>query len=178
MTFFNRTAVGYDTEFVPYPLIPISFGLAVADGREPYYAVNSMMPVRAIKQTPFLMEHVWPQLPITANGDLDQKHPSVKRPDVIAHEIRQYLAAVPNWMLVTNCGSPDDVLLTTLFAVHRPLEGWGYRSFDLEQEAERLGVELPQQPTKEHHALNDAMHNLVSYEFLTQLEQERARDAA
>lgn len=177
MTFFNRTAVGFDTEFVMYPLILISIGLVRPDG-ETYYAVNSMMPFSVLKKTPFLRDYVLPQLPLTPHGDLDHKYPSVKRPDVIAHEIRQYLGAIPNWMLVTDCGSADDVLLTGLFGVHPKLENWNFRSFGLEQEAGRLGVELPKQMTREHHALNDATWNLEMYEYLTQLEQERAREAA
>lgn len=171
------TPVGFDTEFVKDPLLLISIGLVARNG-ETYYAVNSMMPTRAINRTKWLMENVWPKLPLTESNELNYKHPDVKPPHVIAHEVREFLRAIPNWRLVTYFGSSDDVLINNLFAFHRPLEGWNWRSHDIEQERERLDITFPPQTSREHHALDDAAYNLEMYDSLVKHEQERAQEAA
>ncbi|MEU4534389.1 hypothetical protein AB0G15_05945 [Streptosporangium sp. NPDC023825] len=165
------TLIGYDTEFLNLgsTLYPISIGLAFSTGIH-YYAVNKDMPVRAIGANDFLMEHVWPQLPLDKNGNLDYRNTVVKSLGRIAEEIKGLLEAEENgWELVTYCGSQDGTIFGNLFSKGMWPEGWGWWVYDIEQERRRLGVELPEQTTLLHHALSDASYNLACRFWLDDL---------
>lgn len=107
----NRLKYAYDCEFLEdgRTIELISIGLVCEDGRE-YYAVNSDMPVDRIKAHPWLMDNVWPSLPLrgeksglvsvgggrhevklTEPGVLDTSSVLVKPKWVIANEVREFL---------------------------------------------------------------------------------------
>src|SRR5436309_9747296 len=102
----------YDTEFLEdgHTIDLISIGIIADDGRE-YYAVSSEFDEDAVKKHPWLLENVWPQLPLRGSEItvplqelppapemlkgmyLDTMHPTVKARAVIAAEVRDFLLA-------------------------------------------------------------------------------------
>lgn len=163
------TVIWYDTEFLEdgRTIELISIGMVADDGRE-YYAVNADMPVQRIYAHPWLMANVAPTLPLR---DIHSKHliavdttrPEVKPPFVIANEVREFIQATPGPQLRAWYGAYDHVVLMQLWGpmVNKP-EGIPMWTYDLKQEAERLGcTSIPEQATGEHNALADARHNRV-----------------
>ncbi|WP_420874235.1 hypothetical protein [Nocardia gipuzkoensis] len=180
----------YDSEFLDdgKTIEPISIGIVCEDGRE-YYAVNSDMPVERIKKHHWLMENVWPSLPLrghktglkyTGRGDskhevgllepgvLDSASVLVKPKWVIANEVRDFLLSEGEPQLWAHYPSYDHVLLAQLWGpMHRLPEGIPMRTNDLQQEIERTdGFEAPVQASGHHNALEDARHNLVVFQAL------------
>ncbi len=177
----------YDFEFIEdgRTIDLISIGVVADDGRE-YYAVNADVDQDRIFSHPWLKDNVWPYLPTQtvpmgqfARGlwvRLDQEHPDVKHPEVIANEVRDFLLAGPTepelWAWYA---AYDHVALMQLWGpmMARPerIPMW---TNDIRQEQHRLGVQnMPGQQAKEHHALDDARHNKVMHEWLIHIEQTR-----
>lgn len=181
------TKIYYDSEFLEdgKTIELISIALVAEDGRE-YYAVNRDMPVRRIKESPWLMANVVPSLP-KAHGDrrmtqpkswlFDYASPMVKRREVIADGVRDFIQATPDVQLWASYGAYDHVVLAQLWGSMIDLpDGVPMWTNDLQQEAARLGLsdaDLPRQPDGHHNALADARHNKVVAEFLASKEAAR-----
>lgn len=177
--------VFYDTEFVEqgpdHPIHFISIGIVTEDGRE-LYAVNADMDQGLVRKHPFVGKHVWPHLPLVgpkpgvrggSHKRLDLNHPDVRPRAQIARLVSDFLADTPDVELWAWYGAYDHVVLAQLFGTmvdlpdHIPM--W---TGDLKQEAARLGdLQLPEQPSGEHHALADARHNLTRARALNLLER-------
>lgn len=132
------TTYAYDTEFLENgrTIELISIGIVADDGRE-YYAVNVDMPTDRIAQDPWLMQNVWPHLPLVdynpaplitgarsdygiyIRGSLDQKSEFVKPQWVIRNEVRAFLTAGASeenpTHLWADYGAYDHVVLAQLF---------------------------------------------------------------
>lgn len=175
----------YDTEFLEdgKTIELISIGLVTEDGRE-YYSVASDAPWDRIRKHRWLMENVWPHLPLrgqrsgltytgngpsrheiklTEPGTIDLSDVRVKPTWVIANEVRDFIQATPDPQLWAWYGAYDHVALAWLYGPMSELpEGIPMWTNDLRQEAERLGnPTLPEQTDGEHNALADARHNMV-----------------
>lgn len=185
----------YDTEFLETgaSLDIISIGIVCEDGRE-YYAVNADAPWDRIAQHGWLMANVVPSLPrlggearqrwIDSRAQqrsnpvyLDHSDRSVKPKPQIAHEVKRFLLSYGTPELHAWYGSFDHVCLAWLFGPMSDMpEGIPYWTYDLKQEATRLGLtddDLPQQTSGVHNALADARHNVVRARFLEQVAAER-----
>ncbi|MFF9192708.1 3'-5' exonuclease family protein [Streptomyces rochei] len=165
-----------DLEFLPkFPSLPgtVSIGLHDDVGRD-YYAVNADMDVAVVRDNPFLREHVWPYLPLTADGELDLSHPSVKSEHQIRRDLEAYFDADPrpDKILYANHGA-QDVLRLHAFWGHDwnrmpdVIPTWAE---DLKALRVRAGdPEMPKQESTEHHALEDARYNRAMHEALIAL---------
>jgi hypothetical protein len=119
------TIHAFDTEFIDdgHTIELISIGIVCEDGRE-YYAVNRDMPVRRIRKHRWLMDNVVPSLP-KAYGDrrmtmpkrwlFDYAHPSVKKRDHIAKDVRRFLLANGKPELYADFCAYDRVVLAQLW---------------------------------------------------------------
>lgn len=173
-----HTPVGMDFEFYEdgIRIDLISVGFARPDGQN-YYAVNADMPVGKVVCRPWLKDNVWPLLPLDDDGFLDLDHPDVKPFNQIAEEVKDFLQAVPDLLLVADYGAYDKVRLNQLWGpMANGPKGIPWWAYDLQQllfelEENRGDIELPEQTTPEHHALNDAQWSLETYYWLR--EQER-----
>lgn len=159
----------YDCEFLEdgRTIELISIGMVAEDGRE-YYAVNANMPIYKINGHGWLMDNVWPHLPLDNSGFLDHSHPAVKQRLTIANEVQTFIQATPDPELWAWYAAYDHVALCQLWGpmAHLP-KGVPMFTCDLKQEAMRLGnPEMPKQAEGEHNALADARHNRVMGEFL------------
>jgi hypothetical protein len=189
-------AIDYDLEFLEdgRTIEVISIGMVCDDGRE-YYAVNSEAPWDRIKENDWLVRNVVPHLPVTGRAALDTylaKSPNVHPrpplnllgPDltdsrvkprfVIANEVRDFIQATDavTPQLWADYGAYDHVALCQLWgSMMRLPVGVPMWTHDLQQEIERLGVDLadlPQQMDGVHNALADAKHNQTVRRWLAQ----------
>lgn len=185
--------VYYDTEFLEdgRTIELISIGMVAEDGRE-YYAVNSDTPWERIYNHVWLMQHVWPSLPLrdydpsrfsptrftngrrdsSGRGAVDLTATEVKPRQVIANEVRDFMQATPHVELWASYGAYDHVVLCQLWGRMIDLpEGVPMYTHDLQQEVDRLGgPPLPEQPDGLHNALADARHVRVMATHLAGLE--------
>lgn len=170
----------YDTEFVEdgTTIDLVSIGIVADDGRE-LYAVSSEFDVGKLHRNPWLVENVWPYLPTRQHpsgarcrclhGHLDVDDPVVRPRAQIARAVRDFLLVGEGkpelWAWY---GAYDHVALCQLWGRMIDLpDGVPMWTNDIKQEAARLGdPEMPPQDVKEHHALADARHNRVRFEFL------------
>lgn len=172
---FSRR-VYLDLEFLPGITSlrgTVSIGLHDDAGRD-YYAVNADLSVAAVRAHPFLREHVWPYLPLTADGELDRSHRSVKSEDEIRSDLEAYFGVDgrPDKILYANHGA-QDVLRLHAFWGHDwsrmpdVIPTWAE---DLKALRVRAGdPALPKQESTEHHALEDARYNRAMHEALIAL---------
>lgn len=162
----------YDTEFLEdgTTIELISIGMVAEDGRE-YYAVNANMPIYKINGHGWLMDNVWPHLPLDNNGSLDHSHPAVKQRLTIANEVQTFIQATPAPELWAWYAAYDHVALCQLWGRMIDLpEGVPMWTNDLKQECARLGnPDMPEQGGGEHNALADARHNRAMAEFLASI---------
>lgn len=168
----------YDTEFLDDGdrIDLISIGMVAEDGRE-LYAVSNDFDQGAVKDHPWLSQHVWPHLPLDGSGpDLGgpwlDGHTDVKTRVQIASAVREFITAYEEPQLWAWYAAYDHVALAQLFGPMVLLpEGVPMWTNDLKQEAVRLGLDddqLPEQTNRVHHALDDARHDLVRAQFLDQ----------
>jgi hypothetical protein len=171
----SETIYAYDLEFLEdgRTIELISTGVVCEDGRE-YYAVNSDMPVERINKHRWLMDNVWPSLPLrgrrpstgyvgsASDGVLDTSSTLVKPKWVIANEIREFLLSAGKPKLWADYGAYDHVALCQLWGPMVKLpEGLPIWTHDIRQAIEAVpGFEPPQQDEGEHNALEDARHNM------------------
>lgn len=178
------TAYCYDLEFLEdgRTIELISIGIVCEDGRE-YYAVNADMPVDRIKNHTWLMDNVWPSLPLRASktglvytGRGESKH-EVKLTDsgvldtsstllrprwLIANEVREFLLAEGKPELWADYGAYDHVALCQLWGpmINLPA-GLPMFTHDIEQAIEAVpGFVKPEQAEGQHNALEDARYNM------------------
>lgn len=181
--------VTYDTEFLEdgRTIALISIALVREDGSE-YYAIVDSMTTRGSALEPTLMDrvvdHYWlrknvvPSLPITFSESgqwfWDMTHPDadkVKPMDQIRQEVLRFLMGTPALSLWAWYSAYDHVALAQLFGrmIDMPI-GIPQRTNDIAQEWERLGYPLlPEQPSGNHNALEDARFNLVRMVWLDKI---------
>ncbi|BCK58355.1 3'-5' exoribonuclease [Nocardia wallacei] len=170
------TTYTYDTEFLENgsTIDLISIGIVCETGRE-YYAVNADMPVDRIKNHQWLMDNVWPSLPLRGRkpstgyvgsesaGVLDTSSTLVKPRWVIANEVREFLLAESTPELWADYAAYDHVLLAQLWGpMSRLPKGLPMWTHELQQALEDAppGFVPPEQTTGLHNALEDARHNM------------------
>lgn len=173
----------YDTEFHEdgSTIDLISIGIVAEDGRE-YYAVNRHANWQRIRQNPWLMKNVVPQLP-------PRDDPAWKPKGDIADEVSDFLRPLQSYGPLTrgfrHVGTPelwawfgayDHVALAQLFGRmidfpdHIPM--W---TNDVRQEQHRLGNPgIPAQRGGLHNALADARHLRVVHESLIEYEARKS----
>lgn len=166
----------YDCEFVEdgRTIDLVSIGVVSEDGRE-YYAVVCDAPLwrrvtrrawwHRIRRSPWLMEHVWPSLPLY-HGDarreygakLDWRSPDMRTRAQIRTDLLEFLGVEPE--LWADTGAYDHVVLAQLWgAMPQHPAGWPYFTRDIRQEAARLGdPPLPTVSAGAHNAIVDARH--------------------
>jgi len=182
-----KTRVFYDTEFREdgHTIDLLSIGIVRETG-ESYYAVVSDADWDAVRKDRWLLENVWPGMPvrglkwkpvtigskivqrIDTAGVLDTSSALVKPKWVIANEVRDFLTETPGLELWAWYAAYDHVALAQLWGRMIGLpDGIPMWTSDLRQEAERLGnPALPEQQEGVHNALADARHNLVRAQAL------------
>ncbi|MEU1141817.1 hypothetical protein ABZ392_33915 [Streptomyces sp. NPDC005885] len=175
----------YDTEFIDdgTTIDLISIGMVREDGRE-LYAVSSEFNQTALRQSPWLMENVWPSLPTRKNlpgyrgiDRIDLDHPDVRPRAQIARLVADFILSTPDPDLWAYYSAYDHVALAQLWGpmINMP-RGIPMQSDDLVTEAKRLGlrpIDFPEQPDGRHNALADARHNLVRARFLDTIAAKR-----
>ena len=177
--------VFYDTEFLEdgKTIELISIGMVREDGEE-YYAVNSNMPVKRIRNHTWLMRNVIPALPqysgdarnVMPKSDLfNSTDPLVKDRKTIAREVSDFLhlSKVELWAYYA---SYDHVALAQLFGFmvslprHIPMRTKDLACLIDTHDAWEF---MPKQVGISHHALDDARHVRDCYEFLMRRDQEK-----
>lgn len=176
----------YDCEFLEdgFTITLISIGIVAEDGRE-YYAVNSDIQLSRVYGHEWLMENVWPHLPLVGYdaelairssihlGVLDLTNTAVKPKQVIANEVRDFLLNHPPNELVELWGwysAYDHVVLAQLFGPMAAMpKGIPWLTYDLQQlmhDWELDGFSLPEQESTKHHALEDARWTKQAWEYV------------
>jgi hypothetical protein len=170
------TKIYYDTEFLEdgKTIELISIGLVSEYGHE-YYAVNSDAPWDRIRSNRWLCDNVVRHLPLSRElrhsaefggiFSVDNKSTSVKPEWVIANEVREFILAVPEPELWADYGAYDHVVLCQLWGamIHLP-KGIPMWTNDLQQAAR--GLELPEQVSTQHNALEDARQVKIWAEWI------------
>lgn len=162
-----------DCEFLPADVSTgglVSIGITDDQGRD-YYAVNYDMDVEAVLAVPWMVENVWPSLPLNEFGKLDLTSPYVKPLWEIRADIAAYFedTTADATRLYAYYGAQDIVRLHSLWDGN-----WGVmpkavpRSFvDLREMAVDAGEpRMPKQAHGAHNALEDARHNRTMHQFL------------
>lgn len=164
--------VDLDCEFLPGDLTPgglVSLGLTAGPGRG-LYVVNADMDVAAVRRVQFQREHVWPHLPLTADGALDRSHPDVLGYAEIRRRVEAFFAELGDDVtLWVYCGAQDVIRLHTLWG-----NDWSVMPETIPQWADDLarlrrlagGMKLPQHTGRPHHALDDAEHQRRARAYL------------
>ncbi|MFC8640123.1 hypothetical protein ACFUC2_05105 [[Kitasatospora] papulosa] len=164
--------VDLDCEFLPGDLSPrglVSIGLTAGPGRS-LYAVNAEMDFAEVLGNPFMREHVWAHLPLTADGFLIRSHPDVLSYEEIRQRVEAFFAELgDDMMLWVYCGAQDVVRLHTLWG-----NDWSVMPETIPQWADDLarlrrlagGVKLPPYTGRPHHALDDAEHQRQARAYL------------
>lgn len=177
------TTYAYDTEFIEHEVRVgiwpfgrkvrtielISIGIVAEDGRE-YYAVNANAPWQVIRKHKWLRENVVRALP-RIHGDRRNHLPKgdlgidfgdrrIKPHALIASEVRDFLLAgngAPE--LWADYGAYDHVVHCWLYGSMIDLpDGLPMWTHDLQQESETNQLEISEQKSGQHNALEDARH--------------------
>ncbi len=157
-----------DTEFIEHErtMDLISIGVVAQDGRE-FYAISLEFDPAAASD--WIREHVLVLLEPRESGVWKSRA-------AIRDELVAFIGDDPPefW---TWCGLYDWLAVVQLFGgLDRLPTGWLYFANDLMQWCGQLGLStedprIPRQVERQHHALADARHNRVIYEFLAQYQQ-------
>jgi hypothetical protein len=184
----------YDTEFLEdgKTIELISIGIVQDTGRT-YYAVNSDMPVDQILKNDWLVDNVWPNLPLrgyksglvyvgdgqhaiktTSPGCLDLTDTRVKPRWVIRNEVREFLAVGDEGdvnELWADYSAYDHVVLSQLFGTMIQLPEWvPMFTRDFQQRLSDVGnPEVPEQESGLHNALDDALHLKVMFDHVSKV---------
>ena len=191
------TRYWYDTEFIEdgKTIDLISIGIVAEDGRE-YYAVCDSIDhgdaYYRIRRHSWLLENVVRSLPLAnfhriddspsgalGSFDLDRASPAVKRRELIAQEVRDFLIGrnerVELWGYYS---AYDHVVLAQLFGTMMNLpKGVPMWTNDLMQFAASIGLDdstFPQQAGTAHNALDDARWTREAWKYLTAQQAVRA----
>jgi hypothetical protein len=156
-----------DLEFIDrgrdLPLQIVSIGLVREDGTE-LYAINEEC-LSNVAKHPWLSINVAPYLPMMAPNvgiiAWDDKHPEyqyVQSLDKLISFVREFIQETPNVELWADYGAYDHVVLCQLFGPMNELPaGIPMFTHELQQLWEDYGrPELPPQPWRAHHAMEDA----------------------
>ena len=148
----------YDCEFIEngYTVELISIGIVAEDGRELYLQSIEFDPGNA---NDWVRENVFPHLTDEWNGRATIKDKILAFMDIEKYgkpELWGYYSAY------------DHVAFCQLFGTMMDLpKGYPMYTHDIKQWCDALGnPRLPEQSEDEHHALADARHNRVMWEFL------------
>src|SRR5438105_4781059 len=153
-----------DTEFIergPYhPIELISIGIVREDNKS-YYAVSSEFDGKNANE--WVRQNVFPHI-------RDETEHSLK---VIADGIKEFIGDDKQVRFWGYFADYDWVVFCQIFGsmIDFP-EGWPMYCNDLKQWCVMLGdPKLPEQQSKEHNALNDAIWNKEVFEFLTKYQR-------
>ena len=164
--------VFYDTEFIEdgRTIDLISIGMVAEDGRELYCVVDYDQFLRdRIFKHEWLMANVVPHLPLKPSSriELDDTDNRVMPKRMIRNAVREFLAATPDVELWADFAAYDHVVLAQLFGTMMDLPpGVPMFTHDIQQLAAGR-IDLPEQPSTEHHALADARWVQDLHVFLT-----------
>lgn len=190
------TTYAYDTEFLEdgRNIHLISIGIVASDGRE-YYAVDADLPAGRIVQNQWLLENVWPHLPLdgytfsdlTRDGEtqrivhdpgvIDRTSEFVKPRWVIRNEVRAFLTKDVSEdnpaSLWADYGAYDHVVLAQLFGMMIDLpEGIPMFTNDLQTALqnvvidEETGKAIAVRVGDEHSAIDDARSVMQTLKLL------------
>lgn len=162
-----------DCEFMPADQTTaglISIGMTDDQGID-YYAVNDDMNRAAVLEVPWMVENVWPYLPLNETKQIDRLHPDVRPLHVIRQDVADYFAHTDaeNTHLYAYYGGQDICRLHSLWdnswaVMPEAVPRW---FFDIKALAVQAGSpELPAQENSEHHALADAHYNRAMHQYL------------
>lgn len=169
-----------DCEFIRDDLTPYGLvSIALSSGEDFYYAVNADMDVSSLQQDKWMVDNVWKHLPSKRRFILDRSHPDVKRIPRIRDDIHEWFESLSNtgdankdFKLHAWYGGQDIVRLQGLWIhdwVRMPCAIPRYLH-DIQEDLVDAGVDdedLPtQDPNTVHHALHDARHDEVIFQFL------------
>lgn len=178
----------YDTEFNEdgKTIDLISIGIVAEDGRE-FYAVSAEFDTRRVAKDWWLMQNVMSSIghetfvvcdfqgaPIIRDFRLTTPYAMTRLQ--MRDEILKFLGddADPEWWAWYS--SYDHVALIQLLAgkmIDQP-KGWPYTTMDISQLHKFLKCpEMPQQPSGKHNALEDAKFNVVRYNYLMDLKDQK-----
>ncbi|MER6232545.1 hypothetical protein ABT169_25920 [Streptomyces sp. NPDC001616] len=164
--------VDLDCEFLPDDLTPaglVSLALTAGPGRS-MYVVNADMDVAEVLRRPFMREHVWAHLPLTADGYLIRNHPDVYSYAEIRPKVEAFFAELGDDVtLWVYCGAQDVIRLHTLWG-----NDWSVMPDSVPQWADDLarlrrlagGAKLPPHTGRQHHALDDTEHQRQARAYL------------
>lgn len=163
----------YDCEFNENGSIIdlISIGMVREDGKELYY-VNSNCNWHNVRANQWLMNNVWPSLPLEGEGgvNLDIYSPLVIPKAFIANKVKDFILEYPSPQLWAYYSAYDHVALCQLFGKMIDLpHGIPMYTHDLKCELmrhENEGLYIPPQAKGHHNALEDARHNLLMAKYL------------
>lgn len=164
----------YDWEFVErgsqLPLQPVSVGMIREDGVE-LYAINEES-LSNVAKHPWLSVNVGPYLPMMSPNvgiiAWDENHPEYQHVyslDQMVDHVRKFITETPNAELWADYGAYDHVVLCQLFGPMAELPaGIPMFTHELQQLWEDHGhPELPPQPWRAHHAMEDARWTRDAY---------------
>lgn len=176
----KRCRYWYDTEFIEdgKTVDLVSLGMVSEDGRE-FYAISSVFHVEKMLKNEWLMENVFPSLPIKVLREgvwkWDTSRPEfkfVKNRRQIRDELLDFVSGTwPEFWAWY--GAYDHVALCQLFGRMIDLpDNFPMFTCDIKQEQKRLGLtrdQLPVQEEGKHNALEDARFNRVMFEHIKNL---------
>lgn len=166
-----------DWEFVErgsqLPIQPVSVGMVRDDGVE-FYGINAES-LSNVAKHPWLATNVAPYLPMMSPNvgiiAWDEKHPEyqyVYSLDQLITHIREFIQETPNAELWADYGAYGHVVLCQLFGSMNELPaGIPMFTHELQQLWEDHGrPELPPQPWRAHHAMEDARWARDAYDAI------------
>jgi hypothetical protein len=173
----KRKRYFYDTEFIEdgHTVDLISIGMVDEDGRE-FYAISNVFNVPHMLHNEWLMENVFPSLPLTiikpGIWKWDNSHPDYK----YVMDRKKIKEALLDFVSGTWpefwawYGAYDHVALCQLFGKMIDLpDNFPMFTCDIKQEQKRLGISrelMPVQEEGKHNALADARFNKQMFEHL------------
>lgn len=188
----KRDHITYDWEFIDdgKTIEPVSLGMKRRSDGAVIYAVNRQLREDQLFKNPWMVENVWPHLPLVScdekhggmrthcwtdgKGHVNRDHPDVRPLKQIAWMARSFIQETENPLLWAYYSAYDHVTLAQLWGpmVNLP-EGVPMHTMDIKQEMVRLGLEskdMPRQQGAEHNSLADGEHNMVMLEHLFKLQ--------
>jgi hypothetical protein len=156
------------------PLQPVSVGMIREDGVE-LYAINEES-LSNVAKHPWLSVNVGPYLPMMSPNvgiiAWDEKHPEyqyVCSLDQLTGQVRKFITETPSAELWADYGAHGHVVLCQLFGTMAELPaGIPMFTHELQQLWEEAGrPDLPPQPWRAHHAMEDARWTRDAYNVIT-----------
>jgi len=173
----------YDTEFLEdgKTIDLISIGIVAEDGRT-LYKVSNQFNTRAVAKHDWLMENVmssishYTHMTVDFNGapifrDIELTDVFADSRAHIAQDIVNFIGNDPDVELWAWYGAYDHVALAQLFGIMLDLpDNIPMYTNDIRTLRKLAGnVKMPQQPSGNHNALEDAKFNVVRYDYLMEV---------